>query len=616
MVASVTAEELVRVIEQLTDGLMLFQREGCLLYLNAEAARILGRPASELVGKPLRETMPEVVSKMREGARDRLRAGEEVLLVQSFFGQGRWFEILGRPLGGRFLVHFHDITERLQAEAARHQLEERFQILLNGVSDYAIFLLDPKGDISSWNAAAERISGYPAEEVLGKPLSFLFPPDLLERGEPRRRLEETVTHGSYKAEARFFRRDGVPIVLESSHTALYDQLGAPSGFAIVTHDVTEQRKMEASLRSNQERLRLATEAGAVGTWEELLDEGRIVADNQFLALSELSPDQRASFEDVLSKVHPDDRDHVQNERKRALEMERGGEFQFEYRVGRRTNGNTRWVECHGKIFASRNEPEKKRVIGVLHDTTELHRFDEFRRLAAGIIAHDLRSPLSAIKLTSQMLIAHEGLPQRAIQKVQTIVRKVDTMVKMVERLLLYTQAQFGGGLSLDKEFVDLESVCRDALGDVQASRPDAEIHIKTEGNCCGVWDRIRLTEVVSNLVGNAAKHGQPGQPIHVLARDEGDQVSLHVHNLGPPIPTELLPVIFEPFRRRTDRPHGSSEVSFGLGLYIVKEIVAAHGGIVEVSSSAAGTTFIVRLPRGNGGDPSRRSTATSRAAPS
>jgi signal transduction histidine kinase len=411
----------------------------------------------------------------------------------------------------------------------------------------------------------------------------------LERDEPRRRLEETVRRGSYKTEARFFRKDGAPICLESTHTCLYDELGAPSGFAIVTHDVTEQRKLEASLRTNEERLQLATEAGAVGTWEELLDEGRYIADKQFLALSELPPDQQASF---------------QKERKRVLDTEGESEFQFEYRVGRRTNGNARWVECRGKMLESRNESEKRRVIGVLHDTTKLHRFDEFRRLAAGIVAHDLRSPLSTIKLTGQLLVEREGLPQRPLQMVQTIVRKVDSMVKMVERLLLYTQAQFGGGVSLEKEFADLEYVCQDAISDVQASYPDAEIHFKTEGNCRGVWDRIRLTQVVSNMVGNAVKHGEPGQPIYVLARDEGDQVSLHVHNLGPPIPTELLPVIFEPFRR-TERQHSSSEDSFGLGLYIVKEIVAAHGGIVEVSSSAAaGTTFTVRLPRGAAAHPS------------
>ena len=234
--------------------------------------------------------MPEVVSQMRQGARERLLAGEEVLLVQSFFAQGRWFEILGRPLGGSFLVHFHDITERLQAEAARHQTEQRFQILVNGVADYAIFMLDPKGHMASWNAAAERISGYTAEDVRGKPLAFLFPPELVERGEPRRRLEETVRHGSFKAEARFFRRDGTPIILESTYTCLFDELGAPSGFAIVAHDITEQREMEEALRVNEERLRLAVEAGAVGTWEEILgDEGRLVANSQFFAISGLPP---------------------------------------------------------------------------------------------------------------------------------------------------------------------------------------------------------------------------------------------------------------------------------------------------------------------------------------
>jgi signal transduction histidine kinase len=99
------------------------------------------------------------------------------------------------------------------------------------------------------------------------------------------------------------------------------------------------------------------------------------------------------------------------------------------------------------------------------------------------------------------------------------------------------------------------------------------------------------------------KHGEPGQPIYVVARGEGEQATLRVHNLGPPIPTEVLPTIFEPFHHSSQKQR-AGEASFGLGLYIVKEIVAAHGGTVDVSSSAAaGTTFIVRLPRGIGAHP-------------
>jgi PAS domain S-box-containing protein len=355
---------------------MLFDREGSLLYLNAEAERLLGRSGSELVGKPLRETMPEVVTKMRDGARERLRAGEEVLLVQSFFALERWFEILGRPLGGNFLVHFHDITERLQAEAARRQSEQRFQILVNGVADHAIFMLDPKGYIASWNAAAERISGFPAQEVLGKPLAFLFPPELVESGEPRRRLEETVRQGSFKAEARFFRRDGSPIILQSTHTCLFDELGAPSGFAIVTHDVTEQRRMEESLRVNEERLRLAVEAGGVGTWEEMLDEGLLVANNQFFAISGLTPNTQQSAEAYLGIVHPDDRAQHAENRRRVLDADAGSEFQWEYRALRGTDKSLRWLEVHGRVLET---PQgSRRVLGVLRDRTTDHEVEEFR----------------------------------------------------------------------------------------------------------------------------------------------------------------------------------------------------------------------------------------------
>jgi PAS domain S-box-containing protein len=583
---------LMQVIDRLGDGIILFDRDAICRYLNPEAVSIVGKPPSEVVGKHIGEAVPDAMSNMYEGTRERLLAGEEVLAVPSYFAQGRWFEILGRPLGGDFIIHFRDITERLQAEAARRQTEERFQILVNGVKDYCLIMLDPKGLDVSWNVGAERMTGYSAGEMLGKTFESLYPRELRESGEPRRRLEMAVRHGSYTAERWFVRKDGSRFLGRSTYSSLLDELKRPSGFAIVARDITEQRRLETDLRTNEERLRLATRAGAVGTWEENLADSRMIADDQFLALCGLPPDGQPTFQDVLSRIHRDDRARVEEERRWALEANGDYEFQFEFRVARQ-DGETCWIECRGKSSGS-TKSGGRRVVGVLHDTTKLHQFEEFRRLAPGIIAHDLRSPLSKIKLTSQTLIEREGLPAKIVQRVQSITRAVDRMVKMVEQLLLYTQAQFGGGFSLEKERTDLERVCRDAIDDVQASSPDAEIHLDAEGDCNGVWDRPRLTQVATNLIGNAVKHGQPRTPIYVLARDEGDRVALRVHNVGPPIPPELMPVIFEPFRR------GSTD-GFGLGLYIIREIVAAHGGTVEVSSSSAeGTTFVVHLPRGAG----------------
>jgi PAS domain S-box-containing protein len=588
------AERLRLVVDRLGDGIILFDREGKCEYLNPEAVRIVGKPPSEVIGKHIGQAVPDAMSRVAEGARERLIAGEEVLLVRSLFAQGRWFEILGRPLGGSFLIHFRDITERLQAESARRQSEERFRILVNGVRDHSLIMLDPKGQIASWNPGAERISGFTRDEVLGKHVSFLLPPDLVKSGEARRRLEEAVRHGSSSTEHWGLRKDGSRYLVQSTYTCLLDDLGVPSGFAVVNHEITEQRRMQDSLRTTDERLRLALEAGAVGTWEEIVGTERLTADSRFLALCGLPSDRQPSISEFIAVVHPDDRDYFQRERRHALVG--GGEFEFEYRVIGPADRKTRWVECHGKRLESRDGSGHERVIGVLRETTKRHQADEFRKLAAGIIAHDLRTPLSAIKLACQM-IEREALAPRTAQRVQIVVRTVDRMVKLGERLLLYSEAELGGGLALEKSVIDLEQICCGAIDDLQVSHPECQIHFKAEGDCHGVWDRTRLDEVASNLIGNAVKHGEPGQPIYVVATGERDQVTLLVHNVGPPIPTELLPMVFEPFHHRQDRRRAAKD-GFGLGLYIVREIVFAHGGTVDVTSSAAaGTTFIARLPR-------------------
>jgi PAS domain S-box-containing protein len=593
----VTAEQLSQVLERLSDGIILVDRGGFCLYLNPEAVRLLDKPKAEVVGRHLREAMPDAVEKVVEGARDRLLAGEEVLLLRAYFAQGRWFEVLGRPTAEIFLIHFHDITERLQAESARRQSEARFRLLVNGVTDYALIMLDPKGEISSWNAGAERMWGYTAGEVRGKTLAILLPPELAERGVPERRLEEVVRRGSATAERWVVRKNGSRFLAHGTYTALQDEAKYPSGFALVVKDITEQRALEKSLSTSAERLRLAVEAGAIGTWEEILGEERFITNRQFLVLSGLPFDEEPTVEAVLSAVHPDDRDYVRRNREQVLAGEVGDEFEWEYRVPRPTGGRTRWVEVHGRLF--RSEAEPGRVMGVLRDTSKRHDMDEFRELAAGLIAHDLRSPLASIRLTSQMLLQREALSENATQQLHSVIRKVDRMVNMVARLLVYTQAQFGGGLPLDKGFTDLEQVCRDALGDIQAERRGCKIRFAAEGDCRGLWDRTRLTEVVTNLITNALQHGQRECEVDVVTRDEGDRVALEVHNFGPPIRGDLIPAIFEPFHR-AGRPRRSGEVSFGLGLYIVREIVAAHGGTIDVSSSVeAGTTFTVRLPRGS-----------------
>jgi signal transduction histidine kinase len=181
-----------------------------------------------------------------------------------------------------------------------------------------------------------------------------------------------------------------------------------------------------------------------------------------------------------------------------------------------------------------------------------------------------------------------------------ILRGADQIETMTDKLLDFTQARFGGGLPLERAPTDLADICRETVVAARITSPDDKIFFEVEGDGHGIWDRTRISEVASNLIGNAIKHGPRGGPVEIAVRGEGDEVVLAVHNGGAPIPADLLPVLFDPFcraERADSRKDG--EKSYGLGLYITREIVVAHGGDIEVSSSSeAGTTFTVRLPRG------------------
>jgi sigma-B regulation protein RsbU (phosphoserine phosphatase) len=146
--------------------------------------------------------------------------------------------------------------------------------------------------------------------------------------------------------------------------------------------------------------------------------------------------------------------------------------------------------------------------------------------------------------------------------------------------------------------VDARRLVHDVVLEIAASYPESIVQVETVGDLSGAWDADRLTQAVTNLVGNAVQHGASGKPIRVSARGLVDEVTLSVHNEGPPIPAEQQAVIFQEGRRASARAAAVDRRHQGLGLYIVERIVAAHGGAVSLRSTPAeGTKFTIRLPR-------------------
>jgi signal transduction histidine kinase len=220
--------------------------------------------------------------------------------------------------------------------------------------------------------------------------------------------------------------------------------------------------------------------------------------------------------------------------------------------------------------------------------------DQFRDQFIGVLSHDLRTPLGAITTGAALLTLAEDNPQRRSWVVTRIMNSAQRMERLIGDLLDVTHARMGGSIPLKRRPVDLQQVCDEAMMEIHAGHPDAVVRLQAGGDLRGEWDPDRLAQVVSNLVGNAIQHGS-GTPVTLTAHGDGDAVTLAVHNGGPAIPPDVLPFVFEPLARGRGE---SAEHSIGLGLFIARAIVSAHGGNIQVSSSTdAGTTFTARLPR-------------------
>jgi PAS domain S-box-containing protein len=220
---------------------------------------------------------------------------------------------------------------------------------------------------------------------------------------------------------------------------------------------------------------------------------------------------------------------------------------------------------------------------------------EFRERLMGIVGHDLRTPLIAIRLSAEALVRGASLDENHRATIGRVLRSVERMSQMIEQLLDFARSRESGGIPVKPAACDLGAVCRAILEELSAEHP-ARLELDTQGDLVGEWDRARLEQVVSNLVNNALDHGDGGA-VRVRAAGEGDAVRLEVHNTGAAIAPDELEWLFDPYRRGrlgASAPRGN----LGLGLYIVEQIVHAHDGAIYVRSTEQdGTTFTVRLPR-------------------
>ena len=241
-----------------------------------------------------------------------------------------------------------------------------------------------------------------------------------------------------------------------------------------------------------------------------------------------------------------------------------------------------------------------RLLGVARDVTELQRLNEelsatlrLNETFVAAVGHDLRTPLNNVMLSAELLVSLDSPDPRVLTRLKS---SAERMAKMIDELFDLARARLSGGIPIQRQAaVDLLPVAEKIVAELLASASSRTLELVAKGDTLGPWDPDRLGQVLSNLLGNALRHGQPEGSIRVeLDGSAADRLIVSVTNCGQ-IPPDVLPCLFEPFRRGTSR--ASRSEGLGLGLFIVHQIVQAHAGTIRAESTAGLTTFTVVLPR-------------------
>lgn len=223
-----------------------------------------------------------------------------------------------------------------------------------------------------------------------------------------------------------------------------------------------------------------------------------------------------------------------------------------------------------------------------------------RDLFLGVLGHDLRNPIGAASMAAQLMLRTGAPEARETALASQIVNATERAINIVNDLLDVTRTAFGTEISLVRTPFDMRQLAGRLVEELRSLSSNRTITLQASGDTEGTWDRSRVGQVLSNLIGNALQYSNAGSEITVVVAPHEDQVLLSVHNMGPPIPPEKIKVIFDSLTRgRGSDKDGEGSTNLGLGLFIAEKIVNAHGGEISVTSSAeTGTIFTVLLPKG------------------
>jgi PAS domain S-box-containing protein len=494
--------------------------------------------------------------------------------------------------------------------------ERRYQYLISGINDYAIYMLDPQGHVSSWNAGANRFKGYVAQEILGEHFSRFYTEEDRATGLPARALKTALDEGKYESEGWRVRKDGTRFWAHVVIDPIYNEEKTLLGFAKVTRDVTERKQAEEKLRESEQRFRLLVQGVTDYAIYMLSPEGTVTNWNsgaeriKGYAQDEIVGSHFSRF------YTPEDR--TAGVPVRALATASAtGRFEAEgWRV--RKDGTRFWAhviidairdELGGLVgFAkiTRDLTEKKRTAEALEAADralfQAQKMESIGQLTGGI-AHDFNNLLSVLSSGLEVLAMQrgEGGNTGDTRTIESMRRAVDRGARLTQQLLAFARQQplQAETRNVNRIITGFESVLR------RAGTTGIEFEIDLERKAhSAVIDSARLESALLNLVVNARDAMPDGGRITIATRNvtlrdheagslkAGDYVQVTVSDTGTGMPPEVVARAFEPFFTTKEVGKGT-----GLGLSQVYGFIKQSDGEVVIESRPdQGTTIAIYLP--------------------
>src|SRR5690349_2789006 len=521
--------------------------------------------------------------------------------VDRVFAQRQGRDALQGELRHADRVHERRQATRLRVEVAMPD-PRLYQRMIEQARDYALFMLDPSGRIMSWNLGAERLKGYAPEEIIGRHFSVFYTREALDSGWPAHELKVAEMEGRFEDEGWRVRKDGSRFWANVVITALRDEDGKLLGYSKITRDLTERRLHEDALRHSEERFRLLI--GAVQDYAIfMLDPEGVVASGNLGA----ERIKGYSREEIIGRHFSHfftDEDRAPGKPWEDLAIaRRTGRAEVEgWRV--KKNGDRFWARV---VLTAVNDDEGhlRGFAKVTQDLSERRHVQDLEKAAKNVnefiamLAHELRNPLAPIRAAVQVMAKAPEDRQTCDAMRKTIDRQSSQLARIVDDMIDIARIT-KGSLVIEHEPVDLSDVVRRALETaapaIEAARHAVDVDVPESG-LVAHGDRDRLTQLLSNLLNNAARYTPPGGRISLRARRENGHAVVSVRDTGRGIEPQVIERIFDMFvqgRTPLERVGGG----LGIGLALARRIAELHGGSLEARSEGEnrGSEFVLRMP--------------------